>query len=137
MADDKSKKKKASSQKVNSNRLELLVTIVSRQKAEFFADLIQSFDVNMQMLVRATGTADADILKALGLADAQKAVIFSIIKEDKINDALLSIEHKFKTIKNGKGIAYTIPLTSLIGVAIYGFLSNNARAAKEEKNEKV
>ena len=137
MADDKSKKKKASSQKVNSNRLELLVTIVSRQKAEFFADLIQSFDVNMQMLVRATGTADADILKALGLADAQKAVIFSIIKEDKINDALLSIEHKFKTIKNGKGIAYTIPLTSLIGVAIYGFLSNNARAAKDEKNEKV
>ena len=137
MADEKSKKKKASSQKVNSNRLELLVTIVSRQKAEFFADLIQSFDVNMQMLVRASGTADADMLKSLGIVDEQKAVIFSVIKENKIKEALQSIEHKFKTIKNGKGIAYTVPLTSVIGVAIYGFLSNNERAAKEDKNEKI
>ena len=144
MAEEKVKKKKSSSlkataqksattQKVTSNRLELLVTIVSRQKAEFFADLIQSFDVNMQMLVRAEGTANAEMLSLLGLPDTQKTVIFSIIKEEKVKDALVSIEHRFKSIKNGKGIAYTIPMTSLIGVAVYGFLSNNERAAKEDK----
>ena len=144
MAEEKAKKKKSSSlkattqksattQKVKSNRLELLVTIVSRQKAEFFADLIQSFDVNMQMLVRAEGTANAEMLSLLGLPDTQKTVIFSIIKEEKVKDALASIEHRFKSIKNGKGIAYTIPMTSLIGVAVYGFLSNNERAAKEDK----
>ena len=38
--------------------------------------------------------------------------------------ALSALEQKFKTIKNGKGIAYTIPLTGTIGVAIYRFLSN-------------
>lgn len=144
MAEEKVKKKKSSplkpsaqksatTQKVTSNRLELLVTIVSRQKAEFFADLIQTYDVNMQMLVRAEGTANAEMLKALGLDDTQKTVIFSIIKEEKVKDALASIEHRFKSIKNGKGIAYTIPMTSLIGVAVYGFLSNNERAAKEDK----
>lgn len=143
MAEEKVKKKKSSSQKavqkppttqkVTSNRLELLVTIVSRQKAEFFADLIQTYDINMQMLVRAEGTANTEMLKALGLDDTQKTVIFSIIKEEKIKDALASIEHRFKSIKNGKGIAYTIPMTSLIGVAVYGFLSNNERAAKEDK----
>ena len=138
MAEDKSKKKKSSSQKtnpttqkVNTNRLELLVTIVTRQKAEFFADLIQEFDVNMQMIVRAEGTASEEMLQVLGFSDAQKAVIFSIIKEDKVQDALASLEYKFRSIKNGKGIAYTVPLTSLIGVAVYGFLSNNERAAKE------
>ena len=138
MADKQDKKKKSSqkqpertAQKVNSNRLELLVTIVSRQKAEFFADLIQSFDVNMQLIARAEGTANAEMLSLVGLPDAQKSVIFSIIKEERVADALASIEHKFKTIKNGKGIAYTVPMTSLIGVAVYGFLSNNERAAKE------
>lgn len=139
MADKQDKKKKSApkqqpervAQKVNSNRLELLVTIVSRQKAEFFADLIQSFDVNMQMIVRAEGTANAEMLSLIGLPDSQKSVIFSVIKEEKVKDALISIEHKFKTIKNGKGIAYTVPMTSLIGVAVYGFLSNNERAAKE------
>ena len=32
---------------------------------------------------------------------------------------------KFRTVKGGKGIAYTVPMTSVIGVAIYQFLSNN------------
>jgi len=139
MADKQEKKKKSSqkqqperaAQKVNSNRLELLITIVSRQKAEFFADIIQSFDVNMQLIVRAEGTANAEMLSLIGLPDSQKSVIFSVIKEERVADALNSIERKFKTIKNGKGIAYTVPMTSLIGVAVYGFLSNNERAAKE------
>ena len=39
--------------------------------------------------------------------------------------ALAKLEEKFNTIKNGKGIAYTVPMTSTIGVAIYQFLSNN------------
>jgi len=85
----------------------------------------------MQMIVRAEGTASEEMLQVLGFSDAQKAVIFSIIKEDKVQDALASLEYKFRSIKNGKGIAYTVPLTSLIGVAVYGFLSNNERAAKE------
>ncbi len=141
MAEEKSRKKKSSSQKavqkttqkVSSNRLELLITIVNRQKAEFFVDLIQSYDVNMQLIARAEGTANAEMLRALGLDDAQKVVIFSVIKEEKVKEALTDIEHKFKTIKSGKGIAYTVPMTSIIGVAVYGFLSNNERAAKEEK----
>ncbi len=130
---DKNKNKKATSQKVESNRLELLVTIVPRTKAEFFADIIQSFDVNLQMLVRAEGTASAEMLSLLGFSDAKKAVIFSLITEEKVQDALHTLERKFKTIRDGKGIAYTIPLTSLIGVAVYGFLTNNERAAKEDK----
>ena len=130
---NKNKKSSATSQKVASNRLELLISIVPRTKAEFFADLIQSFDVNMQMLVKAEGTASEEMLHLIGFADTKKAVIFSLIKEEKVQDALHSLERKFKTIKEGKGVACTVPLTSLIGVAVYGFLTNNERAAKEDK----
>lgn len=118
--------------KVESNKLELLVTIVNRNKAEFYQDLIQSFEVNMQMIVFGEGTANKEILEVLGLANSEKAVIFSIIKEEKLKDALYSLDEKFRTIKNGKGIAYTIPLSSVIGVAIYAFLSNNKDALKGE-----
>ena len=34
------------------------------------------------------------------------------------------LEEKFHTIKNGKGIAFCVPLSSVIGVNIYQFLSN-------------
>ncbi|MBR2970665.1 MAG: hypothetical protein IKC48_02585 [Clostridia bacterium] len=115
-------------------KLELLVTVVNRVKGEFYADLIQSFDVNMQLFCLGKGTARAEVLRYLGLADTQKAVIFSVIREDKVENALSVLGEKFNTIKNGKGIAFTVPMSSIIGVAIYGFLSDNRDTVKEENN---
>ncbi len=105
-------------------KLKLLVTVVNREKTEFFVDLIQSFEVNLQTTMVARGTASKDTLRLLGLGESDKTVIFSIIREDMCDKALATLEQKFKTIKNGKGIAYTIPMTGTIGVAIYRFLSN-------------
>lgn len=123
---------KASPNTVTSNRLELLVTVVSRSKGEYYADLIQSFDVNLQVLALANGTADAKTLRYLGLTDSEKSVIFSVIQQNKLPDALNTLDEKFKTVKGGKGIAYTIPLTSVVGKLIFGFLSNNKTFVKEE-----
>ena len=60
----------------------------------------------------------------LGLADTGKTVIFSIIREDQAAEALATLEEKFHSIRNGKGIAFTVPMTGTVGVAIYRFLSN-------------
>lgn len=117
---------------VTSNKLEMLVTVVSRSKGEYYADLIQSFDVNLQVVALANGTADAKTLRYLGLTDTEKSVIFSVIQQDKLPDALNALDEKFKTVKGGKGIAYTIPLTSVVGKLIFGFLSNNKTVVKEE-----
>ena len=48
-------KKATNGSTVTENRLELMVTIVNRSKAEYYADLIQSFDVNMQVFALASG----------------------------------------------------------------------------------
>ena len=127
------KVKPASPNTVTSNRLKLLVTIVARNKADYYADLIQSFEVNMQMIVLAEGTANAKMLSILGLNSNEKAVILGVIQESKIPDAINTLEEKFNTIKDGKGVAWTVPLTSVIGTLIYGFLSNNRLTVKESK----
>ena len=122
----KSDKKTAENKNtVVSNRLELLVTIVGRKKVEYYADLIQSLDVNLQVIAHGRGTADAKMLVYLGLADSEKSVIFSVIQQSKIDDAINMLDEKFRTIKDGKGVASTVPLTSVIGSLIYRFLSNN------------
>lgn len=134
LAELKNKRSKLQSKrKINSNKLEVLITIVNRQKTEFYTDLIQSFDVNMQTVLKARGTATVETLALLGLEESKKSVIVSIIRQDKVKDALIMLEKKFKTIKNGGGIAYTVPISSVIGVAIFGFLSNNALTVKEDK----
>ncbi|MBE7086765.1 MAG: hypothetical protein E7369_00510 [Clostridiales bacterium] len=112
-------------------KLKLLVTVVNRNKAEYYADLIQGYGVNMQTIVPAKGTANAEMLSLLGLAGSQKAVIFSTIREDMAAEVCSVLEEKFRTVKNGKGIAYTLPLSSIIGVLAYGFLSDNRLTVKE------
>ena len=105
-------------------RLKLLFVIVARGKAEFFSDLLQSFSVNLQMSVGAQGTANTDMLRLLGLSDSDKAVLVAVIREDRAAEALSLLDEKFRTIKGGKGIAYTVPMDSVIGVAIYRFLAD-------------
>ena len=127
------KRHEKSQHSVTGNKLKLMVTTVPRNKAEYYADLIQSFEVNMQMFVLADGTANAKTLSLLGLADSSRTVIFSVIQESKVKDCLHELDSKFKTVKGGKGIAYTVPLSSIIGTLIFGFLSNNQKLVKENK----
>ena len=114
----------ASTPMLSPNQLQLLFTVVNREKTEFFVDLIQSFEVNMQMVLSAKGTAASHMLEVLGLNDNEKSVIISVIKKKCAKDALSTLSEKFASVKGGKGIAYTVPMTSTIGVAIYQFLSN-------------
>ncbi len=106
-------------------KLKLLVTVVGRSKGEFYTDFLSQFDVNFQCVLLAQGTAKSEMLYMLGLEDSDKSVILSVVREDKATEALQALEDKFQTIKNGKGIAFTIPTSSVIGVAIYRFLSNH------------
>ena len=107
--------------------LKLLITVVNRQKTELFLDYISSFESNLQLNMAASGTASTDMLRYLGLTDSDKSVIFSVIREDNEDTILRFLDEKFESVKNGKGIAFTVPMTSVIGVAIYQFLSNNRK----------
>ena len=104
--------------------LKLLVTVVNRPKGEFYLDVISQFDVNYQIVVGGMGTARSELVELLGL-EQQKAVIFSVIREDLVEDVMRTLEEKFRTIRNGKGISFAVPLSSVIGVNMYQFLSDN------------
>lgn len=115
-------KRRANKPPVAPNKLVLLVTVVNRPKAEFYVDLLQQFEVNLQLDVSAFGTAPANM--QLVSADPEKQVIFTVIREDNVKAALATLEEKFATIRGGKGIAFTVPFTSTIGVSVYRFLTN-------------
>ena len=108
----------------------MLVTIVDRPKGEFYLDVISQFDVNCQMALSGLGTAQSEILELLGL-ESHKAVILSVVREDQTEAVMNCLEDKFATIKNGKGVAFAIPLSSVIGVNLYQFLSNNRQGRGE------
>ena len=105
-------------------KLKLLVTIVDRPKGEFYLDVISQFDVNCQLAMGGLGTATSELVELLGL-EPHKAVILSVVREDMMDTVMNCLEDKFATIRNGKGIAFAVPLSSVIGVNLYRFLSDN------------
>ena len=105
-------------------KLKLLFTVVDRTKGEFYMDVISQYEVNCQLVMPGTGTAATELIDMLGL-NKHKAVILSVVREDKVEAILHGLEDRFHTIKNGKGIAFAVPLSSIIGVNLYQFLSNN------------
>ncbi len=116
-------------------KLKLLVTVVNRNKAEFYADLLQGYEVNFQTILLAKGTARSETLHLLGLEDDDRSVIFSVIREDRAEEIMHLLQDKFASVRGGKGIAFTTPLSSVIGVHVYGFLSNNKSVVREEKQD--
>ena len=106
-------------------KLMLLITVVNREKTDYFLDVIQSFHSNLQLDVTASGTAQ----RALGLLtpDAEKSVLFSVITRTNAKAVLSALEEKFNTLRGGKGVAFTVPMTSTIGVLIYRFLANKEK----------
>ena len=105
-------------------KLKLLFTVVDRTKAEFYMDVLSQFEVNCQLVTGGKGTATSEIVDMLGL-NPHKAVILSIIREDMTDEIMKCMEEKFATIRNGKGICFAVPMSGVIGVNIYRFLSNN------------
>ena len=56
-------------------------------------------------------------------------LLFTIVDRSKGEfylDVIMNVlERKFSTIKNGKGVSFAVPLSSVIGVNMYQFLSDN------------
>ena len=132
----KQKKKSAPVKKEVSSlrKLKMLITVVDRTKTLFYQDLLEQFEVNFQMVLYGKGTANSQMLARLGLIENEKAIIISYIREDMVKEALEMLNEKFSTVKNGKGVAYTISMYSLIGVSSYQLLSNDKTVKEGGKN---
>ena len=113
-------------------KLKLLFTVVDRAKAEFYLDFISQYEVNCQMVLSGTGTATSQFVDMLGL-NLHKAVVLSVVREDCVDELMNKLEEKFTTIKNGKGVSFAVPLSSVIGVNLYQFLSNNRYKRGEQQ----
>ena len=105
-------------------KLKLIITVADRAKGEFYLDFLSQFEVNCQLVTGGLGTAQSELVELLGL-NIHKAVILSVVREDRVEEIMNCLEDKFATIRKGKGISFAVPLSSVIGVNMYQYLSNN------------
>lgn len=101
--------------KTNLTKLYLMVITLPNGKKEIIGDMLEKYDVTAYLSTLARGAIEKKF---------DKELMFCIIKEDQIKDAMLYIQDKFAKFKNNISMAYAIPLDSIIGVSSYMALSN-------------
>ena len=100
----------------------MFITIVNRGQGNFVLKLFESEGANAQFVQYGEGTAQKEIRDILGIEDNSKEIIISLISQDKIDSAKRELEAFFKVSKRNRGIGFSIPMTSLIGMTFYQFL---------------
>ena len=105
-------------------KLSLFVTIVSKGQALPITRLFERGGSSAQFIQRGEGTATKEIYSLLGVEDNDKDIVFSFISQDKIPDIKTELNAFFLANKKNRGIGFSIPLSSIIGVRVYQFLAN-------------
>lgn len=106
-------------------KLSIFITIVDKGQGEAVLKLFDSNGVAAQVIQRGRGTATKQMYDILGVEDNKKDIVFSVIKQSSIPDAKKDLEAFFAASKRNKGIGFSIPMTSIIGVSVYQFLTDS------------
>ena len=108
-------------------KLVLYTVIVPRGQGENIMRIFKANKSSAQFLQYGEGTASNAIREIIGSEDTKKDIVYSLVREDAIPDIKREIDIYFVASKHNKGIAYTISLTSIVGVKLYKFFSQTVR----------
>ena len=109
----------------SSERLDAVITIVSRGKGETVVDLARENGVINNLLSQGRGTAPSSMLEMLGLGATEKDVVFSFVRDEQSRDIINKIAKKLDFSKPGNGISFTVPLQSVAGIMAFKFLTTD------------
>ena len=106
-------------------KLSMFVTIVNKGQGNYILKLFESEGSNAQFVQHGQGTARKEIRDILGIEDNSKEIIISLIRDEQIEEIKTELEAFFKISKRNRGIGFSIPMTSLIGMKVYQFLTDS------------
>ena len=108
----------------NNKKISMFITIVNRGQGNYVLKIFEQEGANAQFVQLGEGTAQKEVRDILGIEDNGKEIIISLIPNERIEDAKNELEAFFKVNKRNRGIGFSIPMTSIIGMKVYQFLTD-------------
>lgn len=96
-------------------RLKLMVLILKRGEGDHAIRVLSKDHNHFNLLSHGEGTANIAIMDYLGLTDKRRDVVFSVIREERLAEAMDDVRRTFHLDEPGNGIAFTIPINSVGG----------------------
>jgi hypothetical protein len=110
--------------KIDIKKLSLFITIVNQGQADAIAQIFKREGVAAQFISSGTGTAQKEVLDILGIENNNKEIVMSLIKEESIPEIKKELSAYFIISKRNNGVGFSVPMSSIIGLKIYQFLTN-------------
>lgn len=95
------------------DRIKLIVTIMKRDEGHKVVDYFKSMKLHYDFICLGAGTANSEILDYWGLEKTQKDIVITMAPSSKIPVLLRGVNERFQLASPGKGIVFTIPLSSV------------------------
>ncbi len=93
--------------------MKVVVIITSRGRGDQIMKHCAKINLAGGVSFIGKGTAPSEILDKLLIGDSNKDVILSIANDKDIEDIFDFLESKYQFTKKGRGVAFTIPLSSI------------------------
>ena len=107
-----------------SNRIYALFSIVDYSKGDELLQLYSYAKIPVGVSTHGFGCADKSMLEYLGFGENKKSIIISILSSERANYLFDLAEEKMNVSKPGRGIMFTVPLTSATAV-LSGIVKND------------
>ena len=100
----------------NIKDIELLCVIVKSGLGSKVMHKAKQHGISGGTVLLGKGTVNNKILNFIGLADVSKEVVLMIANKKVMNEALIKLDEEFKFKRPNHGIAFTTPITNVIGM---------------------
>ncbi len=115
------------------HKLVMTVTIVGFGQAEAVLNLLREQESALMLVTHGSGTSKTFYQTTGG--EIKKQVIFAVMREDKWSQYKKAINARFQVSRLAKGIAFSVPISTVFGVSTYKMLSNNRLIEKPIKGK--
>ena len=99
-----------------SNRICAVFSIVDYSKSDEMANVYSIAKTPVSISTHGQGCADSSVFEYLGFGENKKSITISLMSAERANYLFELAEEKMSISKPGKGIMFTIPLTSATAV---------------------
>jgi len=129
----KDKKENLYENKYQIKPLKFFIVIVNKHQGDYFVQEFIKKGVAATILNFGKGTADTEIINGLGFDEKHKDIITCLVKSSEISKLEKICQSRFDLSEEASGIAFSIPVDSMIGVLHYKFITDTKENKKRRK----
>ncbi|WP_410496918.1 P-II family nitrogen regulator [Cellulosilyticum sp. ST5] len=115
-----------------NKQMRAVFTIVDYSRGKQIADIYINEQIPIRIVTHGHGMADSVILDYLGLGENKKSIMISLLSPERTKRIFSILEEKMYIKKPGKGIAFSVPVSSMTS-----FLSSIVEADSTKNTELI